>query len=455
MDEFAERSKVVSPVVTAAIEQGLLPSHKEIGPSMDLYDLDALDNRLAELKAAFPEPFFDHAIAVKANPTSGVLSRVVAHGIGLECASLGEVVHSLTLGAKTVIFDSPCKSKGDLEATLLNTDNVYVNLDNENEFEFVEEILKENPGVKFDGRIGLRINPVVGLGAIESVSTAARGSKFGLPLVPETRQRLIDLYKKHNHFLQGVHIHVGSQGCSMDMLQQGATTILHFVKELEQNGVVIKVIDIGGGMPTSYAENSEAHAFAAYRKVLDAAVPDLFSSKYRIMTEFGRCVLTKPGVTVTRIAAVKGAPWHPETPLLVAHIGSNQFVREAYLGDVWRHRFTLLAPGGAAHSGASELALHDIAGPLCFQGDYLGKKHMLPKTVQPNDVLVMHDTGGYTLAMYSKYNSRQAGPVYGYRAVKGKFEFFVLKARETIQETTAFWGPERPCPVSVAKLGGL
>eukprot|EP01064_Diplonema_japonicum_P006498 TRINITY_DN14362_c0_g1_i1.p1 TRINITY_DN14362_c0_g1~~TRINITY_DN14362_c0_g1_i1.p1 ORF type:complete len:470 (+),score=131.91 TRINITY_DN14362_c0_g1_i1:56-1411(+) len=446
VEAFAKRADKVSGVVKAAVDQALLPSFKESAPSCDLYDLDALDGRLKEMREAFPEDFVKNAVAVKANPTAGILSRVVNAGIGLECASVGEVMHSISMGAEHVIFDSPCKSKADLQEVLLKHSHTYVNLDNEREFDDINEIVQENPSWDFSRRVGLRINPVVGAGAIASVSTAARGSKFGLPLVEETRDRLVNLYKD-NKWLQGVHIHVGSQGCSMDMLVSGAEKILAFVKLLEDNGCTIKVIDIGGGLPTSYKENDEAHAFANYRKALNDAVPQLFSGKYTIMTEFGRCVLTKPGITLSRVAAVKGAPYHAETPLVVAHVGSNQFVREAYLGDQWRHRFTVLSASGAPHSGQGELQMHDICGPLCFQGDYLGKKHELPTATASNDVLVIHDTGGYTLAMYSKYNSRQSGPVYGYRKADAGYSFFVLKPRETIEEVNNFWGPKEILPV--------
>eukprot|EP01063_Lacrimia_lanifica_P007761 TRINITY_DN14996_c0_g1_i1.p1 TRINITY_DN14996_c0_g1~~TRINITY_DN14996_c0_g1_i1.p1 ORF type:complete len:487 (+),score=201.25 TRINITY_DN14996_c0_g1_i1:49-1509(+) len=441
--QLPERSAAVTDVVQAAIAKGLLPDGKEMGPSCDLYDLDALDARLAQLKAAFGEDFFAHGIAVKANPTAGCLARVVEAGIGLECASVGEVGHSIALGAKHVIFDSPCKTKADFKYALLENKHVYVNLDNEREFEDIEEIIRENPGFDYNKRIGLRINPVTGAGAIASVSTAARGSKFGLPLVPETKQRLIGLYKKHK-WLQGVHIHVGSQGCALELLVKGARTCMDFVAELESHGCNIKVVDIGGGMPTSYTAIGEAHSFHDYRAALQNAIPQLFSGKYTVMTEFGRCVFTKPGVTLSRVATVKGAPYHPEFPLVVAHIGSNQFVREAYLGDIWRHRFTVLDSKGKQHTGGNDLKLHDICGPLCFQGDYLVKKVLLPSSTQFNDVLVMHDTGGYTLAMYSKYNSRQAGPVYGYRKTASGYSFVVLKARESVSETTAFWGPKNP-----------
>lgn len=54
-----------------------------------------------------------------------------------------------------------------------------------------------------------------------------------------------------------------------------------------------------------------------------------------------------------------------------------------------------------------EFIEQDIGGPLCFQGDYLAKGRELPK-IQDGDLLIMHDTGGYTYSLYSRFNSIQA-----------------------------------------------
>lgn len=443
------RSKNMEPLMKVAVAQGLIPPSTSVGPCADFYDLDALDARLAELRTAFHESFFTHCLAVKANPMRGILSRVVASGCGLECASIGEVMHSRSLSAPLVVYDSPCKCRDEMRDVLLNMKNVYMNLDNEQEIAEVDSIVKENPGVDFSGRIGLRINPATGAaGTFLVTSTVIRSSKFGLPLTPETKMRLLEIYRDHP-WLQGVHVHAGSQGCSLELLTGAMRTAMDFVKEIEElrGARSVKVVDIGGGLPTSYTEDQEAYTFASYRSALEATVPEVFSGDYRILTEFGRCVFTKPGLTASRIAAVKGAPWHPGTPLAIAHVGSNQFIREAYLGDQWKHRFTAFDSNGAVHADAKDVQHFDIAGPLCFQGDYIGRKQYLPRSLNANDIVVMHDTGGYTMAMYSKYNSRQCHAVYGFRRDSKNtcgFSFVVLKERETIDEALAFWGPEQP-----------
>ena len=67
-------------------------------PPQDLYDLDYFRGRVSSLRSAFPESFFSHAVAVKANSVRGVLREAARLGLGGECASLQEAKHCLSLG---------------------------------------------------------------------------------------------------------------------------------------------------------------------------------------------------------------------------------------------------------------------------------------------------------------------------------------------------------------------
>ena len=98
---------------------------------------------------------------------------------------------------------------------------IVINLDNDYEMEIVDDLLETSCKGCKSPSIGLRVNPVVGSGSIAIISTATKLSKFGLPLTEETRNRIINLYKKYE-WLNGIHFHVGSQGCQMELFINAA-----------------------------------------------------------------------------------------------------------------------------------------------------------------------------------------------------------------------------------------
>ena len=142
-------------------------------------------------------------------------------------------------------------------------------------------------------------------------------------------------------------------------------------KETNRNLVAI---DIGGGLSTSYKDVNEPEEFSykAYRRNLEEVVPQLFSGKYRVITEFGRSLFLKAGKTLTRVETIK--QWLPDVqPIILTHVGANQFIREIYRPDIYQHRFGIAHPDGSIKEGG-DTKIYDIAGPLCFQvHDYLSE----------------------------------------------------------------------------------
>ncbi|CAI5746601.1 unnamed protein product [Peronospora destructor] len=416
-----QRCVPVSRVVEAAISQKLL---RDESPLTNLFNWNAFQLRLASLRVAFPEPEFNHVLAVKTNPTRGLLRGARVKKFGAECASVAEAKHALSLGfePRKIVYDSPCKTLGELRELLLA--GVYINLDNEEEICKVNTIFAE-------------------LEELDEKCTATVTSKFGLPLTAETKHRLLMILKQ-NPWLQGVHVHVGSQGCSLDLLAMGAKKAVAFALEVNAHvgNKQVRVLDIGGGMPTVYdGGEQEAYDFQEYADAVRQQVPELFTSGFSsIITEFGRSIFVKPGVTVSRVEAVKD--WIGQR-IAVVHVGANQFPRTAYLPKQWSHCISVLDSNGHPKTDSSSTYVRqDIAGPLCFSGDFLAK-HLLLPPIQAGDYVVIHDTGGYMMSMHSKYNSRQVSSNFAYSASDSDVKFSMLKERETTEETLACWGIDR------------
>ena len=235
-------------VLKALSKKGLINDSQ---PSVDIFDIDYFQERMENLQTAFPEPFCMHSLAIKCNTIRGVLMQAKEQGMGAECASITEVIHSIDLGfdPNKIIFNGPVKTKLDLKQAM--DFNVHINLDNEMEMKVVDELLThECKSTK--SKIGLRVNPVVGVGEVDMFSTATKSSKFGIPIIDETKDKVALLYKKYN-WLTGVHIHVGSQGMPLNMIVKGAKICMDFVKQLESMcSRSVETINIGGGLASSF-----------------------------------------------------------------------------------------------------------------------------------------------------------------------------------------------------------
>ena len=256
-------------------------------------------------------------------------------------------------------------------------------------------------------------------------------------------------------------------GMPLKLVTQGSATICSAAEDINQilGRDQVKILDLGGGVPTSYWTDEEVYSFMDYRKELEEASPNMFSGKFRIYTEFGRALFAKYAITLTRIGNIKRSDAngsdidklraeHEQNQILFSFVGSNNFFREAYQADKWRRRFTAFNQDGSEkkvvreNSGLENSGLEnsglvktDIAGPLCFQGDYLAKDVPLPENIDLEDILVMHDTGGYTMSLYCKFNSRPCHSVYGMKRNGDGFEFYQFKKRETLDQVLEFWGP--------------
>lgn len=380
-----------------------------------IYDLDKVEKHFSELKAAFPLNTL-HGIAIKACPLPYMLKLQAAHDLGAEAASIEEVQIALKSGvsADKIIFDGPAKTKAEIQFCIDN--NIYINIDNFDELKRVDQLIHiKNKNFK----AGLRLNPQIGAGKIGDTSVAGKVSKFGVNI--ENEGQIRNAFKQYK-WLVGVHVHIGSQGMSLDELVSGTKKIYEFASTLEG----LERFDLGGGLPVVYKDEDPEVDFATYTKELKKAVPQLFDGTLQLLTEFGRRIYADTALAVSQIEYVK------DDKQIVAHLGADMFLRRVYKPQDWYHRVSVLD----AKADSIENAKQDytIAGPLCFGGDFISRKVSLPK-VKEYDLLVIHDAGAYTLSMWSRHCSRFTPKVIG---VKGE-KIEVIKKRETIEKLMEFW----------------
>ncbi len=414
-------------IARRALEQGLFEDPDSGHEALLFHDLDMMRRRLGVFQAHFP-PQTLHAVAVKANPVVSILKELVQAGAGLECASIEEVHLSLAAGAEpqNIVFDSPAKTNAELAQALER--GLHLNTDNFDELGRIEALMaqRQTPSAAV---IGVRVNPQVGAGKIAATSVGARVSKFGLPL-DASRQEIVDAFGRWP-WLTALHIHVGSQGCSLEQLILGAERLMVLVEEIEAAHGQGRVthLDIGGGLPVIYRTGFKPPTVAKYVEKLTEAVPQLMSGRYRLLTEFGRSIHAGCGFAVSRVEYVKR---HGDAQMAVVHLGADFLMRPVYNPQDWFHEFALLDAQG--HPKEGDGGAWSVVGPLCFGGDIIGRQVPLPK-VEVGDWIVIRDTGAYTLGMWSRHCSRGQPAVIG---VEGDV-LRTLRKRESPADMVRYW----------------
>jgi diaminopimelate decarboxylase len=404
-----------------AMSRGFLTNHD----AAIFYDFDGLDRRLGLLRSLFP-PSTLHAVAVKANPLLAVARRLHTLGAGMEVASLAELKLAEAAGfpPERIVFDSPVKTADELAYALAR--GVRVNVDSLGELARVARIVNDRPST---GTIGVRINPQVGMGRIAMTSVAGHFSKFGIPLLEQGPQ-LKEAFLQYP-WLSGVHVHVGSQGCPLELLVRGVSTVWAFAEDVRVSGGKVNTVDIGGGLPARYRTEDTPPDLAEYVAALRRVCPGLFESHVRLITEFGRALHSPGGWAVSRVEYVKHSRYGN---VAMIHLGADMFLRKCYAPDLWHHDIVALDARGENKQGHGRR--YAVAGPLCFSGDILERDIDLPELVE-GDLLVIRDVGAYTFSMWSRYNSRQFPRVLGYENEGEQME--ILREREDAENVVAFW----------------
>jgi diaminopimelate decarboxylase len=420
----------IGKALRSALLNGII---REEDTAVVFYDLGFLEARIRQLVSCFP-PGTLHGLAIKANPLIRVMELVkdISPDIGVEAASMGEVTLALKCGYHPgrIVYDSPVKTHREIEFALRT--GININVDNLSELDRVAKIIGTLAGLPaMAGSVGLRINPQVGVGKILESSVAGAYSKFGIP-INQQRAEIEHAFLSYP-WLTGLHLHVGSQGCPMTMLIGGIGVLYDFATELnlkrrDAGFPPISRFDIGGGLPIAYDSRSVAPSMAEYAGEIAKRAPGL--SEMKMITEFGRWVYTNSGWTVSRVEYVKR---ESAVNTAMIHTGADLFVRECLNPKDWSHEYSVFDRNGNLKTGTDHQP-YNLAGPLCFSGDIIAKNVYLP-IINEGDFVVIHDTGGYTFSMWSRYNSRLTPRIAGYR--DDRFE--ILKERETLEELHNFW----------------
>lgn len=324
--------------------------------------------------------------AVKANSNLAVLALLARLGSGFDIVSAGELARVLKAGgdAARVVFSGVGKTIAEMERALEAGIRCF-NVESAAELQRLDEVAGAHG---MTAPVSLRVNPDVDAHTHPYISTGLKENKFGISV-----DAALDTYRQAAEAAHlrvvGVDCHIGSQLTAITPFVDALNRILDLVERLEDEGIGLEHLDLGGGLGVPYRDEQPPSPGEYVRPLLAR----LANSGKEILIEPGRAIAANAGILVTEVQYLKE---NEGKHFAVVDAAMNDLLRPSLYG-AWQE----IVPVVPRRLQARE---YDVVGPVCETGDFLGKQRTL--AVAQGDLLAVRSAGAYGFSMSSNYNSR-------------------------------------------------
>ena len=351
-----------------------------------IYSKQRIVDNFKNLESAFKN--VDHMIcfAVKANSNIAILNLLAKNGAGFDIVSGGELRRVIAADGdpKKIVFSGVGKTSEEIKLAIENNILAF-NIESEDELSRIQEIAKS---LNKEASISIRVNPDVNANTHPYISTGLKENKFGV-----SEESALNLYKKaktmDSILIKGIDCHIGSQITELKPFEDSVKKLIALIDKLEIEGIKIKHMDIGGGIGISY-EDEKTIAFDDYANAVSALTK---GRGFKILLEPGRVIMADAGAILTKVEYVKKTQ---DKNFAIIDAAMNDIMRPSLYGSF--HKIL------NASETTEKKSIFDIVGPICETGDFIGKDRLI--SIEPDNILVIMDTGAYAMSMSSNYNSR-------------------------------------------------
>jgi len=326
--------------------------------------------------------------SVKSNSNLAVLDVLARKGAGFDIVSGGELARVQAAGGDPgkTMFSGVGKSEAEI-ARAIEAGILCLNLESEAELERVAAVAAS---LGRRAPVAFRVNPDVDAKTHPYISTGLKQNKFGI--AQEDAERL---YRRAASLsaleVVGIGCHIGSQLTEAAPLIEAAKRIAALADRIEQAGIPLAHIDVGGGIGIRYRDE----ALPPVGEIVGAIAGALAGRRESLIMDPGRSIVGNAGLLLTRVEYVK--PGSVKN-FLVVDAAMNDLLRPALYG-AWHEVRSVRQPSPGAGG-----VVYDVVGPVCESADCLAKDRAL--SAQTGDLLAIMSAGAYGMAMSSNYNSR-------------------------------------------------
>lgn len=363
-----------------------------VGTPAYVYSSATLERHYHVFKEAFAPRDPLVAYAVKANGNIAVIATLAKLGAGADTVSAGEIQRALAAGvpAERIIFSGVGKTEAEL-AYAISVGVHQINVESIAELDMIDRVTALH-GQR--AAIAIRINPDVGAGGHDKISTGKSGAKFGVSVADAlalharaSKLKLIDA--------KGFAVHIGSQIRDLGPLEDAFRVMRKLAEDARAQGLSVERLDLGGGLGVPYFNEPEPPSPSEYA----AMVKRVFDGfDIALSFEPGRLIAANAGVLLSRVIRIQE---RATNRILVVDAAMNDLIRPAMY-----EAFHDIKP---LRKARDERTVMDVVGPICETGDTFARARDLPP-LEAEDLVAFMTAGAYGAVMSSTYNARSLIP---------------------------------------------
>ncbi len=322
------------------------------------------------------------AYAYKANHSPFLIGALYGAGIHhFDVASLPELEDAATIPGAHLHFMHPVKSREAIRRAYHVFGVRTFALDGEDELRKIVEETAANGQHAHDLELYVRL----AVPAINSRVPLER--KFGI--AGQRAERLLMKARQVATKL-GITFHVGSQTTTPDAY---ASALGEIARLIGKSGVVVDSIDIGGGFPSIYPDNTPA-PLSAFMSVIRESVEELpVREEVQLVCEPGRALVAEAESLIVRVDQRRG------NDLFINDGGYGVLFDAAHLGFVFPAQLV-----SRTVSPSEPLVPFEFWGPTCDSIDHMKGPFPLPASIQEGDYIEIGNIGAYGRALSGGFN---------------------------------------------------
>ena len=325
--------------------------------------------------------------AVKANPNKEVVQLFDSLGLLFDASSAEEAELLLSFGIKP-------------QKIALNSQQLPQNLQDivkkgvfftATSLHQLEQYCKIAP----NSNVGVRLNPGVGSGTNNRVTTGGVAASFGI--WHEYIPKIIAITKKANITISKVHTHIGA-GTDPTVWQQSAKITLGLCKKVPS----ATVVSFGGGFKVGRMPNEQTADIALIGTKINKLVQDFAKDTGREMfveIEPGTYLTAMAGVLIAKVIDVTNTGKDGYN-FIRTNTGMNDFLRTSMYGAQHPLKIINIKP-------TAVIRKYVVVGHNCESGDILTSAKGNPDQIEPRqlhkatigDYLVLAGAGAYCASM--------------------------------------------------------